>query len=215
MLELVVGEYYEEDDNSIDREKIKVEVDIVSETPEVSEDHRYKKDKKEVKVDVDLVVKKPEVSECHRDQKDIKIDEDTSSDTTEEWNPSFEMIDIKPMDLRLSSEVDSVEELLKSSDHTDEEAVNSHKVQLPYVDLSKSKVEGGVDKKKRKRKKMSGDKWKITEQEEEERLTPAKSKQPVRIVLTKRCPPVQDDSQEEEEERITQTRDQAHSPIKD
>ena len=42
MLELVVGEYYEGDDNSIDREKIKVEVDIVSETPEVSEDHRHK-----------------------------------------------------------------------------------------------------------------------------------------------------------------------------
>ena len=51
---------------------------------------------------------------------------------------------------------------------------------------------------------MSGDRWKITGQEEEERLTPARSKQTVKIVLTKRrLPDQEDDSQEEEEEERT------------
>ena len=184
--QLAVGEYYEEDDNSRDRREIKAEVDPVEE---------------------------PEMCEGHRDQKDIKIKEDTSSDTTEEWNPNIEVIDIKPMDLKLSSEIDSVEKLLRSSDHTDEETVNFHKLQLPYVDLSRSKVERVVNRKKKGRKKVSGDKWKITEEEED--WVPAKSKQPVRIVLTKRRLHVQDVSEEEEEGKITQTKVQAHSLIKD
>ena len=143
---------------------------------------------------------------------DIKprVDIDTSSDTTEEWNPIVEVIDIKPMNLNLPSEIDSVEELLRSSDHTDEETVNCHKLQLPYVDMSRSKVERIVDRKKKRRKKVSEDKWKITEEEED--WVPAKVKRPVRIVLTKKR---QDVSNDEEEEKITQTKDRSHSPFKE
>ena len=90
--QLAVGEYYEEDDNS---------------------------DRREIKAEVEPGEEEPEVSEGHRDQKDFRIDKNTSSDTTEEWNSNFEVIDIKSMDLKLSSEIDSVEELLRSSDHTD------------------------------------------------------------------------------------------------
>ena len=49
---------------------------------------------------------------------------------------------------------------------------------------------------------MSGDKLKITEEEED--WVPAKVKRPVRIVLTKKRQDVSDD---EEEEKITQTKD--------
>ena len=88
----------------------------------------------------------PEVSDCHIDKKDINLDRDTSSDTTEEWNLDPEVIDIKPMDLRLTPEVDSLEELLKSpdlSDITDDDTVDAPEVQHLCVDLSKSRIEVG------------------------------------------------------------------------
>ena len=130
--QLAVGEYYEEDDSSRDRKEIKAEVNPVEE-PEMSEGHR---DQKDFRIDKDTSSDTTEEWNPSVEMINIKprVDIDTSSDTTEEWNPIVEVIDIKPMDLKLSSEIDSVEELLRSSDHTDEETVNCYKLQLPYVD---------------------------------------------------------------------------------
>ena len=121
MSELNVEGHGEEDDNSIDREKIK---DVVN-----------------------LVVKKPEVSEGHRDQ----------------------------------------EELLKSSEHADEETANFHKVQLPKV-----------DKEKRRKKEMSS-KPEVSELSELEVLG-----KPVKTISE--IPDLKvDEEKEEEEEDVFKT----------
>ena len=58
------------------------------------------------------------------------------------------MIDIKPMDLRLTPEVDSLDELLRSpdlSDITDDDTVDVPEVQHLCVDLSKSRIKVDSD----------------------------------------------------------------------
>ena len=126
---------------------------------------------------------------------DLREFTDNDSDTTVEWSPLIETIDLKPTEFSPSDNTLSLEELLRSSE-TDEETINFPKLKLTYVDMRNSKVERIVNKKKRRRKTIEENHWKVNSEDED--WVPSKMKRPVKIVLVKRRPVTDTDSEDEE-----------------
>ena len=124
---------------------------------------------------------------------DLREFPDHDSDTTVEWSPLVKVIDLKPTEFSLSDDTHSVEELLRSSG-TDEETANFPKLKMTYVDMRNSKVEIIVNKRKRRRKTIDENHWKVNSEDED--WIPSKMKEPVKIVLVKRHP--LSDSEDEE-----------------
>ena len=126
MLKLDVGEYYEGDDNSIDREKIKVVVD--------------------------LVVRKPEVSKCHRDQEELL----GSSEHADEEAANFHKFQLPKFDkeMRRRKEMSLKPEISEPPDlNFDKEKRRRKEMSLkPEISVPPDLK---VDKEKRRRKKMS------------------------------------------------------------
>ena len=74
---------------------------------------------------------------------------DNDSDTTIEWAPLVETIDLKPTEFSLSDNSPSLEELLGHSENDEE--LNLPKLRSTYVDMRNSKIEKTVNKKKKKK----------------------------------------------------------------
>ena len=169
------------------------------------------KNQEEVEEDVDTSSIVTEDWEPNQGIMDLDLSEihNHDSDTTEEWNqPLVEVIDLKPTEFDLPDNTNSVEELLRSSDQTDEEPVDYPKLKMTYVDMRNSKVERIVNKRKRRRKRRrkrtAENNWKVNGEEDD--WVPAKVKKPVRIVLTKRCPEVSESEDEEVPQKRGQTK---------